>query len=320
MAPPTAVFLMNLGGPQDQQEVRPYLYQLFKDPEILRLPAVLRVPLAWTIATLRAPSSRAKYALLGGGSPLVANTKLQAAALDRALGPPYTCYLAMRCGRPSTAEAVADALRAGAQRAVALPLYPQFAGATTRSSLDELVRRWPRDRPLAQVRSYPTDPLYIDAMAAAVREALAQLPAGSRRLVIFSAHGIPMRDVRAGDPYEKEARATAAAVVARCALGEGEWQLTYQSRVRPREWLGPDTVQTVATAARGRALVLVPLTFVSEHLETLYDLDILARGAAEAAGATAVVRAKALGERPEFIAALAAHVRRAAATFNGAAA
>ncbi len=149
-APPkTAVFLMNLGGPRTLAEVRPYLYELFSDPRILKLPGVLRLPLALAISTLRAPSSREKYRLIGGGSPLVAGTEAQAKALGARLGEGFKCYLAMRCGHPSTEEAVAEALAADARRAVALSLYPQLAGPTTGSSIQELERCWPKDRPLA---------------------------------------------------------------------------------------------------------------------------------------------------------------------------
>lgn len=302
----TAVFLMNLGGPRSLAEVRPFLFDLFADKQILQVPALIRIPLAALIAALRAPSSRSKYALIGNRSPLVQETEAQARALDTKLGEPFKCFLAMRCGQPDTKHAVAEALAWGAEQAVGLPLYPQFARATTMSSLEELRDRWPASLPLREIRSYPTDPLFLDAAAACLDEALAQVRPETRpqRLVIFSAHGLPMRDVRAGDPYESEVKATVEAVARRCQLGADEWRLTYQSRVRPREWLGPDTVETVRKLAKGRALVLVPIAFVSEHLETLYDLDILARQAAEQVRASQVVRARTPGTRPEFMLAL----------------
>ncbi|HUB09977.1 MAG TPA: ferrochelatase [Myxococcales bacterium] len=311
----TAVFLMNLGGPRDLAEVRPYLYELFSDPRILRMPAVARLPLAFLISTLRAPSSRAKYALIGGGSPLVRETQAQADALARALGSGFSCHLAMRCGHPSTREAVEEALASGAERAVALSLYPQLAGPTTGSSLQELERWWPKERPLAKVLHYGDEPRFVRAAAACLSEALARLTGdqSARRLVVFSAHGLPMRDIEAGDPYEGEVQASCRALAAAVNLADEEWILTYQSRVRPREWLGPDTVKTLAARAKGRAVVAVPVAFVSEHLETLYDLDVLARQAAESAGAVTFVRAAAPGVRGEFIEALASYVREALA-------
>jgi ferrochelatase len=274
---------------------------------------MMRVPLAALISTMRAPSSRAKYALIGNGSPLVKGTREQGAALAAALGDGFSCHLAMRCGNPSTREAVAEALAAGATRAVALPLYPQYARATTLSSFEELRDRWPKQLPLHEIRSYPDDPGFIEAAGQCLDEALAQLSAddAAHRLIVFSAHGLPLRDIERGDPYESEVKRSAHALAARSRLGEGEWALTYQSRVAPMKWLGPDTVEFTRSHARGRAMVFVPVAFVSEHLETLYDLDILAKDAAQQAGARTVVRARAVGARPEFIAALARLVRAA---------
>ncbi|MBI5070083.1 MAG: ferrochelatase [Deltaproteobacteria bacterium] len=306
----TAVFLMNLGGPRNLQEVEPYLFDLFSDPLVIDAPlGPLRRPLARFIARRRAPSSAEKYQLIGGRSPLVEGTEAQARALAAALGPGFSCHLAMRCGHPSTEEGVREALAAGAERALALPLYPQWANATTRSSLLELRRVWPASRPLAEVCTWHDHPGYLDAVAATVKEALERLPAGARAgaLVVFSAHGLPMSQVKKGDPYPTYVEASCRGVAER--LGLASWQVTYQSRVGPMKWLGPDTVEYLEGHARGRAVVTVPIAFVSEHLETLYDLDILSREAAEKAGATAYARAAAVGTRPDFVAALADIVR-----------
>ena len=302
----TAVFLMNLGGPRNLDEVEPYLYDLFSDPLVLDAPlGPLRKPLARFIARRRAPSSAEKYQLIGGRSPLVEGTEAQARALAAALGGGFTTHLAMRCGHPDTAEGVREALAAGAERAVALPLYPQWANATTRSSLLELRRVWPAGRPLVEVCTWHDHPGYLDAVAATVRDAIAALPEGRREgpLVVFSAHGLPMSQVRKGDPYPHYVESSCRGVAERLKLAD--WQVTYQSRVGPLKWLGPDTLEFIARRAPGRAVVAVPIAFVSEHLETLYDLDILARDAARKAGAAAFARAAAVGTRPDFIAALA---------------
>jgi ferrochelatase len=319
----TAVFLMNLGGPRSLAEVEPYLYELFSDPLVVTAPfGPLRPLLAWIVSKTRAPSSAEKYALIGGKSPIVEGTEAQARALARALGPGFSCHLAMRCGHPNTEEGVREALAAGAGRAVALPLYPQYANATTRSSLLELRRLWPRDRPLAEICTWHDNEAYLDASAAAVRETLAKVPAELRErvLVVFSAHGLPMSQVRKGDPYpgyvEHSARETARRAGAR------DWRVTYQSRVGPARWLGPDTVEFLRASARDRVIVTVPIAFVSEHLETLYDLDVLAKEASEAGGARLYLRVPALGVRPDFVAALADVVRRGVASqpgFEGAA-
>lgn len=307
----TAVFLMNLGGPRNLEEVEPYLYELFSDPLVVSAPfGPLRPLFARLVSKTRAPSSAEKYALIGGKSPLVEGTEEQARALAAALGPGYSCHLAMRCGHPNTEEGVREALAAGATRAVALPLYPQYANATTRSSLVELRRRWPKDRPLAEICTWHDHEGYLDASAAALAETLAQIPADERErvLVIFSAHGLPLSQVRKGDPYPRYIEISSRETARRA--GVARWQVTYQSRVGPTKWLGPDTVQWLAANARDRVVVTVPIAFVSEHLETLYDMDILAKDSATKAGARRYLRVPALGARPDFIAALADVVRK----------
>jgi len=308
----TAVFLLNLGGPRNLQEVEPYLYELFCDPLLISAPfGPFRPLFARLISHFRAPSSAEKYALIGGRSPLVEETEKQARALGAELGAGYTVHLAMRAGHPNSEEGVRAAVAAGADRAIALPLYPQFANATTRSSLLELHRFWPKGLPLEEVHSWHDHPVYLDASAAALRETLAGLPPAEREkaLVVFSAHGLPMSQVRKGDPYPEHVEASAKGTAARA--GVGDWRVTYQSRVGPVKWLGPDTNEFLAEHAKGRAIVIVPIAFVSEHLETLYDMDIVAKEAALKAGAIAFHRVPALGARPDFIAALAAIVRQA---------
>lgn len=307
----TAVFLMNLGGPRSLDEVEPYLYELFSDPLLISAPfGPFRPLVAKIISKTRAPSSAEKYALIGGKSPIVEGTGAQARALGEVLGPDFSCHLAMRCGHPNTEEAVREALAAGAERAVALPLYPQYANATTKSSLLELRRRWPGERPLAEICTWHDDPGYLDASAAALRETLAKVPGAlrDRTLVVFSAHGLPMSQVRKGDPYPGYVEISSRETARRA--GVEAFQVTYQSRVGPAKWLGPDTIEFLEANARGRAVVTVPIAFVSEHLETLYDLDILAKEAAEKGGAAAYLRVPALGTRPDFVAALAGVVRR----------
>jgi protoporphyrin/coproporphyrin ferrochelatase len=314
----TAVFLLNLGGPRSLAEVEPYLYELFLDVLPGKL-GPLKRPLAWLIANRRAPSSSEKYQLIGGRSPLVEGTEAQARALAHALGPGFTVHLAMRCGHPNTEEGVREALAAGADRAVALPLYPQWANATTKSSLHELRRVWPREKPLAEVCTWHDHPGWLDAQAATARDAIAALPEAARGalLVVFSAHGLPLAEVRKGDPYPGYVEASARGVAERLGLAPAAWKVTYQSRVGPMKWLGPDTVEYLEQNARGRAIVTVPIAFVSEHLETLYDLDILAKEAAHKGGAAAYARAAAVGAREDFVAALADIVKGAMAAQPG---
>jgi ferrochelatase len=306
----TAVFLMNLGGPRNLEEVEPYLLQLFSDPLVVSAPfGPFRPLFARLVSHFRAPSSAEKYQLIGGRSPLVEGTEAQGRALQALLGEDFTVHLAMRYGHPDTSEGVRDALAAGAEQAVSLPLYPQFANATTTSSLREMRRLWPADRPLFEVCSYPTHSGWLAASAAALSEAIARVRPEhrDRLLVVFSAHGLPMSQVRKGDPYPGEVEASARGTAERA--GVDGWQVTYQSKVGPTKWLGPDTVEWLEANARGRAVVAHPIAFVSEHLETLYDMDILAAEAAKKGGALEYHRAAAVGTRAEFIAALADVIR-----------
>jgi protoporphyrin/coproporphyrin ferrochelatase len=305
-----AVFLMNLGGPRSLAEVEPYLYELFSDPLVVSAPfGPFRPLVAKLISRFRAPSSAEKYALIGGKSPIVEGTEAQARGLADALGAGFSCHVAMRCGHPNTEDGVREALAAGATRAVALPLYPQYANATTMSSLLELRRLWPKDRPLVEICTWHDHEGYLDASAAALRETLAAVPEDERAdvLVVFSAHGLPMSQVRKGDTYPKYI-AHSATETARRAGAPG-FQVTYQSRVGPAKWLGPDTIHFLEGNARGKVVVAVPIAFVSEHLETLYDLDILAKDAALKAGARRFLRVPALGTRPDFVRAMADLVR-----------
>jgi ferrochelatase len=306
----TAVFLMNLGGPRSLDEVKPYLRDLFGDPLVISAPfGPFRPLFARLISHLRAPSSAEKYQLIGGRSPLVEGTEAQARALQGALGQDFTVHLAMRCGHPSTGEGIRDALAAGAGQAISLPLYPQFANATTTSSLREMRRLWPREKPLFEICSYPDHPRYLEASAATLRDAIAKVKPENRDrlLVVFSAHGLPMSHVKKGDPYPQEVEASARGTAERA--GVKDFQITYQSRVGPAKWLGPDTSQWLEENARGRAVVTHPIAFVSEHLETLYDMDILAADAARKGGAIEYHRAAAVGVHPEFTGALADLVR-----------
>src|SRR5512136_2881123 len=306
----TAVFLMNLGGPRSLEEVEPYLYDLFSDPLVITAPfGPFRPLFAKLISHFRAKSSGEKYQLIGGRSPLVEGTEAQARALQQVLGPEFSVHLAMRCGHPNTAEGIQEALAAGAEQAVSLPLYPQFANATTTSSLREMRRLWPAGKPLFEICSYHDHPGWLEASAATLREAIAAVRPENRDklLVVFSAHGLPMSQVRKGDPYPGEIEASARGTAERA--GVKEWQVTYQSKVGPAKWLGPDTIEWLEANSRGRAVVTHPIAFVSEHLETLYDMDMLAAEAARKGGALEYHRAAAVGVHPEFVGALADLVR-----------
>jgi len=300
----TAVVLFNLGGPDRPEAVEPFLYNLFFDPAIIGAPLPIRWLIAKLVSRRRAPVAQAIYASIGGRSPLLAETRAQAAALEAALGPDHKVFIAMRYWHPFAGEAAAAAKEWGAERVILLPLYPQFSTTTTASSY----RDWKRaaaaaglDVPTEAVCCYPDQPGLIAALADLVTRGCAGL---ARPRVLFSAHGLPQRVVDRGDPYPGQVRQTAAAVAA--AAGLADWTVCYQSRVGPLKWIGPALEDELARAAADRVpVVVVPVAFVSEHSETLVELDIEYRHRADAMGVPGYVRVPAIGCHPDFIAGLA---------------
>lgn len=317
----TAIVLFNLGGPDSLDAVQPFLRNLFGDPAIIRLPGLLRSMAAAWIARRRAPVARHIYAQMGNRSPILPNTEAQARALEQALGEAEAkAFIAMRYWHPMTAEAVAAVKAYAPDQVILLPLYPQFSTTTTASSYKlwrEEAARQGLAAPHRLVCCFPTEPGFIAAASDLVSQGLARARAEApalRPLVVFSAHGLPKRIVADGDPYAAQVEAGAAAIVGQLGLAAGDWVVAYQSRVGPLEWVGPATDAVILEAARDRrALVVFPIAFVSEHSETLVELDIEYRHLAERNGAAAYVRVPAVGTHPAFVAGLAALARNAMA-------
>lgn len=313
----TAVVLFNLGGPDSPAAVQPFLFNLFHDPAIIGLPQPLRWLLAKVISHRRAPTARAIYDRIGGRSPLLALTEDQARALQALLGGDAAVFIAMRYWHPLAAETARQVKAFGPDRIVLLPLYPQYSTTTTRSSIED----WERAAkaagmsvPTEVVCCYPTEPGLIAATVELMRPALARVAATGRTRVLFSAHGLPKKVIAAGDPYQWQVEQTAAAIVAALDQPGLDWTVCYQSRVGPLEWIGPATDAEIARAGReGVALVVVPIAFVSEHSETLVELDIEYRHLAEQAGIPAYERVPAVGCALPFIEGLARLVQMAAA-------
>lgn len=313
----TAVVLFNLGGPDSQAAVKPFLFNLFKDPAIIRLPLLPRYLLARLISARRAAKARDIYARMGGRSPILPQTAAQAAALKRSLGADdYRVLIAMRYWHPFSDEAARAAKEWGAERVVLLPLYPQFSTTTTGSSLPDWRRAAEKAGlhvPMAAIGCYPDEPGFIAAQTALLRESLAQVEAAGGHgpiRILFSAHGLPKKIVRDGDPYQMQVERSVAAVLRQLNRPELDTQICYQSRVGPLEWLGPSTDAEVERAARdGCSILVVPITFVSEHSETLVELDIEYAELARLHGAKDYVRVPTVGTQPEFIAGLARLVR-----------
>ncbi len=314
--PRRAIVLMNLGGPDSPQAVRPFLINLFSDPAIISLPLPLRWLLARLIAWRRAETARDIYDHLGGGSPLLANTEEQARVIESVLGRDTRCFIAMRYWHPLTPETVAAVKAWQPDEVVCLPLYPQFSTTTTASSLAAWRREAIRqglDCPMHAVPPYPTAPGFIAALAGLIEPVLEEAEKSHKIRLLLSAHGLPLKIVRAGDPYPEQIEQTAAAVVAALYRPGLDSVVCYQSRVGPLAWLGPATDDEIRRAgAEGVALVVAPISFVSEHSETLVELDRDYRRLAEACGVPAYHRVPTVSTDPRFIAALVALVEAAA--------
>jgi ferrochelatase len=312
-----AVVLFNLGGPDAPAAVRPFLFNLFNDPAIIRLPQPLRHLVARLLSGRRAKVASEIYDRLGGGSPLLANTQAQAVALETALGARQTrVFVAMRYWHPLSSETARAVREFAPDRVVLLPLYPQFSTTTTGSSCVDWARAARAaglDAPTVTLCCYPTEPGFIAAMTELIEPALASAKQAGRPRLLFSAHGLPKKVVERGDPYQWQVEQTASAVVRALGIQDLDWGIGYQSRVGPLEWIGPYTDAEIERAGRDRVpLVVAPIAFVSEHSETLVELDIDYRARAERHGVPLYLRVPAVATHPAFIGGLAAMVEAAA--------
>lgn len=308
----TGVLLLNLGGPEQLEDVRPFLFNLFADPEIIRLPFPwLQKPLAWLISTSRASKSQENYKEIGGGSPLRRITEEQGTALKeylQKLGRDVKIYIGMRYWYPFTEEAVAQIKQDGIEELVILPLYPQFSISTSGSSFRLLDKLWQDDPALQKINytlipSWYNSPGYVQAMADLISQELDKLPNPDGGHVFFSAHGVPVSYVEeAGDPYQREME-HCIELIMKAVNRPNEFTLAYQSRVGPVEWLQPYTEDAIVNLAEKGVddLVVVPISFVSEHIETLQEIDIEYREIAEEAGIEGFHRVPALNTYPVFI-------------------
>lgn len=311
----TGVLLLNLGGPEKLEDVRPFLYNLFSDPEIIRLPVSwLQKPLAWLISTLRSKKSEDNYKEIGGGSPLLQITEAQAQALQTKLsaqGQDIQVYIGMRYWHPFTEEAIATIQEDNIEELVILPLYPQFSISTSGSSFRILEEMWQSQPELQKIEytlipSWYDHPLYLSAMADLIRQELNQFEHPEQVQIFFSAHGVPKSYVtEAGDPYQEEIE-KCTELIMQTLNTDNPYTLAYQSRVGPVEWLKPYTEDALIELGEQKVkdLLVVPISFVSEHIETLQEIDLEYREVAEEAGITNFRRVPALNTHPLFIDAL----------------
>jgi ferrochelatase len=313
----TGVLVFNLGGPETLRDVKPFLYRLFSDPEIIRIKFTpLRKFVAYTIATLRRKKSEGYYAQIGGGSPIRRLTEEQARALQQELnkrGNDSQTFVGMCAAPPFLEEAIDNVVASGVRRLVILPLFPQFSTTTTGSGfpvLKRLIAARPQFKSIdvQWVREWFDHPVYIEAFALAIQRELDK--GGSDKThILFSAHSIPESYVRQGDPYLVQTEKSVELIMSRLLqMGYANThQLSFQSKVGPQKWLSPMTSDTIVQLGEQgmQDVLVVPISFVSEHSETLYELDILYKKTAADAGITNFRRVPALNSDPTFIRALA---------------
>lgn len=317
----TAVVLFNLGGPDSRESIRPFLFNFFMDPNILRLPQPFRFLLAkWISETRSKGAAGSSYAHLGYKSPLLENSLAQAAALEKVLNASnsaniFKTFVCMRYWHPM-AEEVARAVKDWApDKIILLPLYPQFSTATTRSAFqvwDKTARRISLAAYEAAICCYPFNEGFIRASAELVRDAYEKMisEGAAAPRILFSAHGLPESIIKDGDPYQWQCEKTAEKIVVRLGIAKLDWAMCYQSRVGRQKWIGPSTEQELRRAAKDKKPVLIyPLAFTQEHVETLVEIEIEYRELAHELGVPAFARIPTVGTHPAFIDGLAGLVR-----------
>jgi ferrochelatase len=311
------VVLFQLGGPDTLAAIEPFLYNLFCDPDIIDFPfaRIGRKPLAKLISTTRARKVQHHYATIGGGSPIRRFTERQARTLEAELtqhGLDARCFVAMRYWHPFTREAIAQLEASGCDEVVLLPLYPQYSSTTTGSSLNEWRRLFRSELPVHHVGRFYQHPMYLDSVIEKIEEALARFPVPERAEIVFSAHSVPMSVIAKGDPYQRQIEETV-----RLLMERGGWpnrhRLCYQSKVGASKWLQPSLHRTLhdLSAEKVREVCIVPVAFVSDHVETLGEIDHEARAEARRLGMTQFEMSAGLNDSPKFISALGQLVREA---------
>lgn len=309
MSEKTAVLLLQMGGPDSLDAVEPFLYNLFSDRDIIRIgPAFLQPLAARLISRRRSKKVIEYYKQIGGRSPIRELTEQQAAQLEKALGSEYRCFVAMRYWKPSTEEALAGILRENISRIIVLPLYPHYSTATSGSSLNELrrcINQTGKNFSLQYISHFFDHPLYIRALTDKIKTALASFAERTSLQILFSAHGLPQSFIDSGDPYLEHIQATVRLVMEN--FDGVTHHLAFQSRAGPVKWLEPSTEDAIKKLALSgcKQLLIVPLSFVSDHIETLYEVDIQYREEAQALGIIDFKRTESLNSSTLFIECLA---------------
>jgi len=318
-----AVVLFNLGGPDRTESIKPFLFNLFNDSAIISLPQPIRWCLAKFISWRRTRTAIKIYAQLGGRSPLVELTEAQADALQMELNDlgVVEVFVCMRYWHPMSAEIVEKVMHFAPDHIVLMPLYPQYSTTTTGSSLQEWKKASEKAKLIVSTSAvccYPTEDGWIKAQVQVLEKSLEKVSKDRKPRVLFSAHGLPKHIIKSGDPYQWQVEQTAAAIVKQLGIQKLDWAICYQSRVGPLEWIGPSIdAELTRAAADNVAVVIVPVAFVSEHSETLVELDIEYRREASRLGVAEYIRVPTVGTETAFIEGLGGQVRQAVAHVGG---
>lgn len=313
---PIGLVLLNMGGPDSLRAVRPFLYNLFSDRDLIQLPAgaLLQKPFAFMISRFRAPKAKLNYASIGSKSPLLEWTDKQAVGIARELGEQVKPFVAMRYWKPRAEECLRRMKQDGIEQAVVLSMYPHYTNATTGSSLKDFeatAKRIYPDLNYTVISEWYDWPAYLDSLASRIREGLEKFHELVRDEIpiLFSAHALPQKFIDDGDPYLDHVTATVRGVMER--FDEHPWRLGFQSRTGPVQWMEPDTLDVLDQlgAEQVSGALIVPISFVSDHIETLQEIDYEMRMHAEAIGLSRFERAPSLNDHPDFLQALAALVR-----------
>ncbi len=286
-----AVLLSSMGGPADLESVRPFLYRLFADPAIMRVPFPFRQILAFGIAKRRAPHARKIYEKMGGFSPILKQTEAQAEALEKKLSATgeYRCFVGMSYAPPFIKDAVCAIHEYQPDEIILLPLYPQYSTTTTASvfkDVEKEIRKKGSKAKILKIEKFYDEPGFLETMTQNIKKTLKEAEEKGPVRLLLSAHGLPEKIIQGGDPYQKQCEDTARLIIARLGSKKWDWVLCYQSRVGPLKWIGPATEEEIDRAGQeGKAIVVAPIAFVSEHSETLVELSLEGRARAKKAGA-----------------------------------
>ena len=312
-----AVILFNLGGPDSLDAVQPFLFNLFNDPAIISLPGIFRYPLAKFISKRRTPVAKAIYAEMGGRSPILEETQKQADAIEKSLeqeNDEYRCFIVMRCWNPRAVDVIKKVKNYNPQQIILLPLYPQYSNATSGSSIKEwsdICRKENLNVETKTICCYPTEKDFILSYSNLIKEKI-DLDKLNETTLIFSAHGLPENKIKGGDPYQWQVELSVKELVDKLSIKNLNYILSYQSRVGPLKWIGPSTEKVIKDEAKKQKIIIVvPVAFVSEHSETLVELDIEYRQLAEKNGSKGYIRVPAVTVNKDFINSLKSSILQA---------